>query len=243
MKSAFCKLKGYVSKHPYILLACLTPILVTALYLNKPVSEEAVEPLRVEVSEPEIRLEEAQRENMDSLAWIRIPETTVDYPVQQAADNDYYLRRDAQGNNDDHGCVFADYECNLQSTQNLSRNLILYGHTFSDANDSSGFKPLHQYQNRDFGQEHPYIYISLSDATLTYQVFSVGCCKVAEDYDCIYADPDDEGFQTIIDKALSRSIYDFGVDVSSEDHILTLSTCTGFSQSRLLVVAKLVDAV
>lgn len=245
MKSALCKLGGRIRRHPYILLTVLFALLFLfiGLHIHQPFTQEASQGLNAIVSEPDIRLEDANRVNLDSLAWIRIPDTPVDYPVQQAADNDYYLRRDAKGNYDNHGCVFADYECKLQDTRNLSRNLILYGHTFSDEDYEGGFKILHQYQKQEFGREHPYIYISISDATLTYQVFSVGFCKVAEDYDCIYADPDDAGFQTILDKAMKRSIYDFGVDVTEDDHILTLSTCTGFNQSRLLVVAKLVDAV
>ena len=36
-----------------------------------------------------------------------------------------------------------------------------------------------------------------------------------------------------------RSIKDFGVEVTADDHILTLSTCTG-SNSRLVIHAKLI---
>lgn len=180
--------------------------------------------------------------NRDTVGWVRIPDTNIDYPIQQSADNDYYLRRDAQGNPDNHGCIFADYECHLTSAYELSRNLILYGHTFSDPYYDEGFEDIHQYQNQEFGETHPYIYVSLQNAVLTYQVFSVGACSVADGYDCIYADPEDTVFQVILDKAMKRSIYDFGIAVGTNDHILTLSTCTGFSQSRLLVVAKLIDA-
>ena len=85
--------------------------------------------LSVTVSQPEPRL--AQEDNTETGAWITVPGTNIDAPVQQASDNDYYLRRDTAGNADVHGCVFADYACDLNSTS-LSRNLVLYGHTFED---------------------------------------------------------------------------------------------------------------
>ena len=84
-------------------------------------AEQRVErALSVTVSQPEPRL--AQEDNTETGAWITVPGTNIDAPVQQASDNDYYLRRDTAGNADVHGCVFADYACDLNSTS-LSRNL------------------------------------------------------------------------------------------------------------------------
>ena len=46
------------------------------------------------VEPPDKRLAAAQKENPDTVAWITIPGTNIDAPVQQYGDNDYYLRRD-----------------------------------------------------------------------------------------------------------------------------------------------------
>lgn len=136
-------------------------------------AEQRVErALSVTVSQPEPRL--AQEDNTETGAWITVPGTNIDAPVQQASDNDYYLRRDTAGNADVHGCVFADYACDLNSTS-LSRNLVLYGHTFEDGYEG-GFKALHNYEQDSFAEEHPYIYLSLPDAALTYRVVSAGVC-------------------------------------------------------------------
>lgn len=78
-------------------------------------------------------------------------------------------------------------------------------------------------------------------AKLTYQIFSVWVCDSNADTDCIQADPDDAAFQQILDKAVAGCAFDYGVDVTTADHILTLSTCTADPNSRLLVVAKLID--
>ena len=157
-------------------------------------AEQRVErALSVTVSQPEPRL--AQEDNTETGAWITVPGTNIDAPVQQASDNDYYLRRDTAGNADVHGCVFADYACDLNSTS-LSRNLVLYGHTFEDGYEG-GFKALHNYEQDSFAEEHPYIYLSLPDAALTYRVVSAGVCSAADDRDCIEPNPDDAAFAQI----------------------------------------------
>ena len=192
------------------------------------------------VEPPDERLAAAQKENPDTVAWITIPGTNIDAPVQQYGDNDYYLRRDEKGTEDYHGCIYADYTCRMNSGEKVSRNLIFYGHTFTDEDYEGGFEDLHKYRVFEFGQENPYIYVSLADEKLTYQIFSVWVCDVSTDTDCIQANPDDAAFQQILGKAVAGCAFDYGVDVTTDDHILTLSTCTADPNSRLLVVAKLI---
>ena len=40
----------------------------------------------------------------------------------------------------------------------------------------------------------------------------------------------------------SRSIYDFGVELTEEDKILTLSTCTDDGKKRIVIHAKMIKA-
>ncbi len=79
------------------------------------------------VEPPDERLAAAQKENPDTVAWITIPGTNIDAPVQQYGDNDYYLRRDENGSEDYHGCIYADYACRMDSSVKVSRNLIFTG--------------------------------------------------------------------------------------------------------------------
>ena len=81
----------------------------------------------------------------------------------------------------------------------------------------------------------------MADEKLTYQVFSVWVCDANADTDCIQADPDDAAFQQILDKAVAGCAFDYDMNVTTDDRILTLSTCTADPNSRLLVVAKLID--
>ena len=219
------------------ILIALVLLAAGLLFALRPKAPEQ-ETLPVTIADPAPELAQAHELNGDTKAWLSIPGTGIDLPVQHAADNDYYLRRNAEGKPDEKGCVFADYECDL-SVKNLSRNLIFYGHTF-DGDDTTGFAPLHQYRAAEFGSNHPYIYVSLENAMLTYQVFSTGVCDAAEDADCIIADPDTADFQIVLDKAMDRCPFNYGVTADVDDHILTLSTCTNSPSKRYLVVAKLV---
>lgn len=92
------------------------------------------------VEPPDERLAAAQKENPDTVAWITIPGTNIDAPVQQYGDNDYYLRRDEKGTEDYHGCIYADYTCRMNSGEKVSRNLIFYGHTFTDEDYEEGLR-------------------------------------------------------------------------------------------------------
>ena len=96
------------------------------------------------VEPPDERLAAAQKENPDTVAWISIPGTNIDAPVQQYGDNDYYLRRNEKGTEDYHGCIYADYACRMDSNVKVSRNLIFYGHTFTDEDYTGGFEDLHK---------------------------------------------------------------------------------------------------
>ena len=151
------------------------------------------------VEPPDERLAAAQKENPDTVAWITIPGTNIDAPVQQYGDNDYYLRRDEKGNKNYHGSIYADYACRMDSAVKISRNLIFYGHTFTDEEYIGGFEDLHKYRVFEFWQVNPYIYVSLAAEKLTYQIFSVWVCNANADTDCIQADPDDAAFQQILD--------------------------------------------
>ena len=105
------------------------------------------------VESPDKRLSTAQKENPDTVAWITIPGTNIDAPVQQYGDNDYYLRRDEKGTEDYHGCIYADYVCRMDSGVKVSRNLIFYGHTFTDEDYTGGFEDLHKYRVFEFGRK------------------------------------------------------------------------------------------
>ena len=106
----------------------------TIIFRYSGICEAIVSPIihSSDINPPDERLANTQEENPDTMAWITIPGTNIDAPVQQYGDNDYYLRRDEKGTEDYHGCLYADYACRMDSAVKVSRNLIFSGHTFTD---------------------------------------------------------------------------------------------------------------
>lgn len=174
--------------------------------------------------------------NPDTVAWLTIPGTNIDGPVQQGPDNDYYLRRDSDGNEDYRGCYFADADA-IVSLANLSRNLVIYGHTFTDGWDG-GFAQLDRYLDADWALEHTDIQVEIGGTVLTYEVCSVGYCDTEETSLPIYCNLDDEAYRYLIEDANNRNEVPGLQKLSATDSILTLATCTEEENIRLVVVAK-----
>ena len=165
-----------------------------------------------------------------------LPGTNIDGPVQQGPDNDYYLRRDSDGNEDYRGCYFADSDA-IVSLANLSRNVVIYGHTFTDGWEG-GFEQLDKYLDTSWAQNHKALQLEINGTVLEYEVCSVGFCDVEETSLPIYCNLEDEAFRYLIEDANARNQVDGLEQLSAGDQILTLATCTEKETERLVIVAK-----
>ena len=124
------------------------------------------------------------------------------------------------------------------------KNTIIYGHSdYRDDPEGKRFSQLFHYaQDIDFVRNNPYIYFSVPEDDLVWQVFAVFFTHI--DFNYIQTHPSEEEFQYILDEARARSEYIIDVPVTTEDRILTLSTCSGeyvpgdHTNCRLVVMAK-----
>ena len=76
-------------------------------------------------------------------------------------------------------------------------------------------------------------------AQLRFQIFAIYI--TTPDFDYLvnnYNYP--PNYTNFLAEVKSRSIYDFGVDVTNEDKILTLSTCAEGGAKRIVIHAKLI---
>ena len=203
------------------------------------VSKEAAEQLQAP-ADP--RLAEAQAENPDTVAWLTVPGTNIDGPVQQAEDNEYYLRRNELGEPSHDGCFFADYECNL-SGDALSTNTIIYGHTFTapGQDPNLGFGQLNAFLDAEFAAANTQIFLSVAERQYTFEIKSAGVASAEQDGVCILASPGWAQQQELVRLANERNVIENrALEAVGGQKLLTLSTCTGDNAERLLVVAELV---
>ena len=181
------------------------------------------------------RNQKLKLQNPDTIGWIYVPNTNVDYPVVQTTDNDYYLNHSFDKSENSAGWVFADFRDDFD---NLSRNTVIYAHGRKDKvmfGSLTNTLQKNWYTNLD----NQIIQLSTLKYNTMWQVFAVYKIE-AESYYITTDFSSDESFQEFINTMVSRSIYDFGVDVNKEDKLLTLSTCYNDNGIRLVVQAKLV---
>lgn len=230
-----------------------------------PQEESEAEQVQQEVPQFGQQIAEAREKNEDIIGWLKIDDTEIDGAVVQADNNEYYERLNEWKQYSWTGCYFADYECNFDSREDLSKNTVIYGHNvhFDDDMDGERFSQLFHFTDQEFAKQHPYVYFSIYDgdsaeseasySEMVWQIFAVFYTTTDFDYIRInkdYRNPEegeisDAQLMNIITEAQQRSEYVYDVPVNGEDKILTLSTCSykygRRDDVRFVVMAKLVD--
>lgn len=176
-----------------------------------------------------------QEINKDTIGWLTVNNTRIDYPVVQAKDNDYYLRRDYYQNKNRHGWIFMDYRNNPDE---LNENTIIYGHNLANQTMFGTLRyALNSYWYKKSANQ--IITFNTPNENMKFQIFSIYTIPTTNDYlDITF--PTTDAYQSYIDLVKGRSIYDFNIEVTTGDKILTLSTCANGNDKRLVIHAKLI---
>ncbi len=179
--------------------------------------------------------DELKEINNDTVGWLKVNNTNIDYPVVQAKDNDYYLKNDYYKNSNRHGWIFMDYR---NDSINLNRNTLIYGHNLAN---QKMFGTLRYALNSSWYKKtsNQIITFNTIEKELKWQIFSIYKVPVTNDY-LLTTFNNDEEYLKFIDKITKRSIYNFKVDFNKDDIILTLSTCSNGNDQRLVIHAKLI---
>lgn len=180
-----------------------------------------------------VDFENLKNTNSETVGWIKVNNTKVDYPVVQTNNNDYYLKHSFDKSYNSLGWIFMDYRIKRDGTD---KNITIYGH--NSKNDAM-FGSLKDILKEEWYSNDDNLNITYIDenGTHTYKVFSIYQIKKETYYTNTYFSSDNE-FKNFIDTLKGRSIVDFGVDVKTEDQILTLSTCADNNNYRIVLHAK-----
>ena len=179
---------------------------------------------------------ELKKINKDTVAWIKVNNTKIDYPVVQSSDNEYYLNRDFYKKSNVYGWVFMDFR---NKTSILDQNTIIYGHQdrhglmFTTLNEA--LKPS-WYKNSD----NQIIELNTPNKLYKFKIFSVYITDPVTNY-LVTNFNDKDRYTNFLNNLVKKSIYNFGVNVDKDDKILTLSTCYDGPNKRVVVHAKLIN--
>jgi sortase B len=203
-------------------------------------TEEEEEETEITAPEKALDWDALHAENEDIYAWIYIPNTQVDYPIlQHPTEPDYYLDYNLDGSKGYPGCIYSQY---YNEKDFRDPNTILYGHNMKNG---TMFGSLHNFEDREFFDENPYIYIYTEDETLVYEIFaagSIGDEHLMYKYD-FWNEDDFESFVSDIRSGEGvTSLVREDVEVVDGDELLTLSTCIADQpEQRWVVVGKLLN--
>ena len=173
--------------------------------------------------------------NADTKAWLKVNNTNINFPVVQSSDNDFYLNHDFNKDNNSNGWIFIDYRNNMEA---LDQNTIIYGHNIIG---NSMFSTLRYVLNPSWYNNTDNLDITFNTPSkqLKARIFSIYVIDETNDY--LYINFNDEDYFNFINKIKSRSIHDFGVEYGVNDKMITLSTCNGSGDKRLVVHAKIIE--
>lgn len=182
-----------------------------------------------------VNFNELLSKNPDTVGWIKVEGTKVNYPVVQAKDNDYYLKHAFNKSSNTGGWIFADYRVNFKD---FGKNTIIYGHNM---NNKTMFGSIPSMLNSSYlnNSDNYYIKISTPSSNSVWKVFSI--YTIVPEVYYLKTNFKSEPYENFLNTIKGRSIYNFGIDVTTDDKILTLSTCDNTGTKRVAVHAKMIS--
>ena len=194
--------------------------------------EEETDPLKV------LDLDALRQVNEHVLGWILIPETEISYPLLSSGNNDTYLYRAWDGSRNSAGSIFLDRR-NSEDLQDF--NTVIYGHNMRSG---AMFGSLKHYADEEYRKAHPSVYIITDESIFRYEIFSAYEADVwGNTY--LWEYEEDARKQKALDYFRESSVLPVEQDLTIEDRILTLSTCTDSRnyEVRWVVQARLAEVI
>lgn len=189
-----------------------------------------------------------QKENSDTVGWLKINNSSINTPIVQAKDNNYYLHKGFDKGYAFSGNPFVDYRNQIDGigeNTELNQNTIIYGHNMRDGKQFGELLSI--YKNADTAKNHKYIYFDTVGGNHKWVVLGAFYTNANPSDNNGYCFPYNTPvmsvgeFSDFIEQLNQRYVFTSGVDVNNADKLLVLSTCSyNYKDERFVVVARLV---
>ena len=203
-------------------------------------TQENIEETINQQTERILKVQKLQEENSDIVGWLEIEGTSINYPVLQGTDNEYYMTHNYKKQKSKNGSIFLtkDYDWSIPSS-----NLLIYGHNL---NNGTMFQELLKYEKEEFYKEHPIIRFTTNKEDAEYEIISVFKSRVYYKteknvfryYFFVNANSEAE-YNEFVQNAKKASLYDIDKTAKFGDQLITLSTCSyHVEDGRFAVVGR-----
>ena len=207
---------------------------------NQQIITEETKQTANQESERMIKVRKLKEENSDIIGWLEIPNTSINYPVLQGTDNEYYMTHNYKKEKSKNGSIFLtkEYDWTIPST-----NLLIYGHNL---NNGTMFQELLKYSNETFYKDHSTIRFTTADEDVEYEIISVFKSRVYYKseknvfryYYFVNAQTEEE-YNQFVENAKKASLYNIDATAKYGDQLITLSTCSyHVEDGRFAVVGR-----
>lgn len=203
-------------------------------------TQENIEETINQQTERILKVQKLQEENSDIVGWLEIEGTSINYPVLQGTDNEYYMTHNYKKQKSKNGSIFLtkDYDWSIPSS-----NLLIYGHNL---NNGTMFQELLKYAKEKFYKEHPIIRFTTNKEDAEYEIISAFKSRVYYKteknvfryYFFVNANSEAE-YNEFVQNAKKASLYDIDKTAKFGDQLITLSTCSyHVEDGRFAVVGR-----
>ncbi len=190
-----------------------------------------------EVSEKELSLSLLKATNKDIVGILEFDNRVIYEPIVQAPNNDYYVRRNIEKKYANAGIPFVSSDGNIDS-----KNVVIYGH--SSKWDDILFTPLMNYIDQNYYKNHDTFKFITEGEIRTYQIFAVlnvDLNNLDDSLEFTQSSWDsNNAFNAFISDSINHELYKTGVNVDTEDKLMTLVTCdTRDNSKRIVILSKM----
>ena len=170
------------------------------------------------------------------VGWIKLDASPIDYPVMQYTDNDFFLERLPDGTPHRNGSIFLDYR---NKSDFSDKSILIYGH---ETRAGVMFGELKNYRDQAFYEINPIINLHTPEKDFKIVLFAGHVADSIRDHPPLQFQSD-EDFLIYIEHLKSISIFNSTTEVTANDRIVSLVTCTyDFDDARLIIVGKILEA-
>ena len=186
-----------------------------------------------------INFKEVWETNPEVCAWIKVDGTVIDYPILQSSTpetEDFYLDHTLERKKSKAGAIYIQRYNNSDFSD---RNTLIYGHNMLNG---TMFGTLKKFRNGEFFNQNRNIYVYTPNKILRYTIASAFVYDNRHILNSFNFQVDSD-YQEFIDDvlhpaSLARQVAE-GLEITTDDKIITLSTCTSNDSERYLVVGVL----
>ena len=205
-------------------LCCLLILLLEYLLVKNIIHKEVF----YQIESREENIENSKKEDSDNhetIGWVRVQGTNIDYTLYGVLKNDF-----------SYPVVSQTYMWSLNFDSKFHSTMIVYGHNIMNLGPNPKLKSdqfermeeLMGFVYYDFAKENKYIQLSIDGENYLYKIFAVNFMTVDELDSYPKGEFDSTAKNKYFSEITKNSIYDYDVDVSVDDDILSVVTCSRF---------------